>query len=109
MAEAALRQLLEWSPARIAARLATCTDALDAALEARGLGALRIPGHGPHLCAAKLPPDRNAEAGEARARAALEAAGIAATVHAGRVRIAPHLHVAPGEMARVADALATLA
>jgi selenocysteine lyase/cysteine desulfurase len=109
MAEAGLRQVVGWSPARIAARLAACTDALDAALESRGLGGLRTPGHAPHLCGVRLPQGLGGDAGEARVRAALDAADIAATVHAGRVRIAPHLHVAPEEMARVVDALAPLA
>lgn len=101
MAEAALRRLLDWGVDAIAAALGRRTDALDAALRARGLGEAVIAGHAPHLAGIRLP-----EGADEAVSHALEAAGIRATVHAGRVRVAPHLHVGAADMARVVEVVA---
>lgn len=101
MAEAGLRQVLDWGVPVIAAQLQQRTDALDAALRSLGMDAMRTPGHAPHFCGLQLPPERSAAVA-----AALPSAGIIATVHADCVRIAPHLHVDAGQMVRVAEMVA---
>lgn len=88
MAEAALGQVLDWSVPAIATQLQRRTCALDDALEAHGLGALRTANHAPHICGVRLPPQRS----EAVVFALAEA-GIVCTVRNNWVRIAPHLHV----------------
>lgn len=101
MAEAGLRQVLDWGVPAIAAQLGQRTDTLDTALRSLDLDALRTPGHAPHLCGVRVPTER-----EAAVAQALSSAGIVATVHAGCVRIAPHLHIETGQMVRVAEVIA---
>ncbi len=103
MAEAGLRQVLGWGVSQIAAQLKLRTGALDDALHARDLDALRTAGHAPHICGLPLPPGR----ADAVAKA-LETAGIVATLRHDCVRIAPHMHVGIGQMARVADVVASV-
>ncbi|WP_374603173.1 aminotransferase class V-fold PLP-dependent enzyme [Arenimonas sp.] len=100
LAIAGLAQVLAWEPAKIAAALGERTDALHDALDAAGLSAWTSRGHAPHLMALTPPDDLLAAAD-----AALREAGISCTCRHGRLRIAPHLHVATGDMTRVADAL----
>ena len=101
MAEAGLRQLLDWGVADITAYLQRLTAALDQALERHGLGAQRTQDHAPHICGVHLPPERTA----AVARALLEA-GIVSTVRNSCVRIAPHLHVDSNELEHAVDVIA---
>ncbi|MGV8922269.1 MAG: aminotransferase class V-fold PLP-dependent enzyme [Thermomonas sp.] len=101
MAEAALRQVLAWGIADIAAQLQRRTVALDDALERNGLSALRTHHHAPHICGVQLPPQR-AEA----VKRALSEAGIVSTMRNNCVRIAPHLHVDITEMARPIEVIA---
>lgn len=104
MALAAIDQVLAWQPARIAGALKACTDALDASLDQAGLSDWKTPGHAPHLTALQ-PPANRLEA----AFTSLKQARIACTNRYGLLRIAPHLHVAPAEMARVSEALSRIA
>lgn len=104
MAGAALGQLHAWGVPRIAAALGQCTGALDAALDAAGLSAWKTPGHAPHLTALRPPPERLDAVFDALARE-----HIVCTRRHGLLRIAPHLHVAPGDMARVAAVAAAAA
>ncbi len=101
MAEAALRQVLEWGVAEIATHLQRRTAALDDALELHGLDVLRTHHHAPHICGVQLPPLR-VEA----VRRALSDARIVTTVRNNCVRIAPHLHVDIAEMARPIEVIA---
>lgn len=101
MAEAGLRQVLGWGVPQIAAQLKLRTDALDDALHARDLDGLRTAGHAPHICGMLLPPGR----ADAVAQA-LESAGIVVTLRNNCVRVAPHMHVGIGQMARVAQVVA---
>ncbi|GGA87607.1 selenocysteine lyase [Arenimonas soli] len=100
VAIAGLEQVLAWGPAKIAAALGERTAALHTALDAAGLSAWASPGHAPHLMALTPPT-----AVIAAADAALRESNITCTCRHGRLRIAPHLHVASGDMARVADVL----
>jgi selenocysteine lyase/cysteine desulfurase len=101
MAEAGLAQVQAWGIPAITAQLRLRTDALARALEQRGLGALRRPGHAPHICGLRPPAERfDAVA------TALQRAGIIVTVGPECLRVAPHLHVGVDEMARVAETVA---
>ena len=95
MAEVALRQVLEWGVADIAAQLQRRTDALDEAMGVHGLDRLRTHQHAPHFCGVQLPSQRT----DAVARA-LSEAGIVCTIRHGCVRLAPHLHAGVDDMCR---------
>ena len=96
--------VLAWAPARIATALGERTRALHDALDAAGLSAWTTREHAPHLMAL-VPPTGLLAAADA----ALRNANISCTCRHGRLRIAPHLHVATGDIARVADALSRFA
>lgn len=104
MAMAAIDQVLDWQPAEIATALKTRTDALDAYLDQAGLAHWQTPGHAPHLTALRPPAGRIQAVHEA-----LKQARITCTNRYGLLRIAPHLHVAPADMARVVEAAARAA
>ena len=104
MAGAGLEQILAWGVPRIAATLGACTRALDAALDANGLSAWKTPGHAPHLTALRPPAERLDAVFDA-----LRRERIACTRRHGLLRIAPHLHVAPDDMVRVAAVAAAAA
>lgn len=104
MALAAIDQVLDWQPRNIAKALKTCTDALDDGLAQAGLSDWQSPGHAPHLTALRPPADRIDAV-----FAALKQDRIACTHRYGLLRIAPHLHVAPADMARVVEAAARAA
>jgi len=104
MAMAGLEQLLAWGPAAIASALGERTRALHDALDRAGLGAWAARDHAPHLMALK-PPAANLPV----VYETLRDARIACTCRYGVLRLAPHLHVAAGELSRVADALARFA
>lgn len=101
MAEAALRQVLDWGMPLIGAQLQLRTDALHATLDARGLGSLLSGGHAPHLCGLRPPPERLPQVAQA-----LADAGVVVTLRHGVVRIAPHLHVDIDDMSHVAEVVA---
>lgn len=98
MARAGIDQVLDWQPAHIATTLQACTDALDQHLDQAGLSAWKLPAHAPHITALR-PPAERLEA----VHAALQQARIFCTRRYGLLRIAPHLHVAPADMARVVE------
>ena len=104
MAIAGVEQVLAWNPAAIAKALGKRTRALHDALEHVGLGAWATRDHAPHLMALK-PPVGDLPT----VHKALRDARIICTCRDGRLRLAPHLHVASADMARVADALARFA
>ncbi|MAL03500.1 MAG: selenocysteine lyase [Arenimonas sp.] len=104
MAIAGLEQVLAWEPAKIAGALGEHTSALHASLDAAGLGNWTSRDHAPHLMALAPPAGALAAVGEA-----LREANISCTCRHGFVRLAPHLHVAVGEMDRVAQALSRFA
>jgi len=104
MAIAGVEQVLAWNPAAIAKALGERTRALHDALEHVGLGAWATRDHAPHLMALKPPVEDLPTVHKA-----LRDAQIICTCRDGRLRLAPHLHVASADMARVADALARFA
>ncbi|WP_460833423.1 aminotransferase class V-fold PLP-dependent enzyme [Lysobacter humi (ex Lee et al. 2017)] len=97
--EAGLRQVLEWTPAAIATRLAPLTARLVARLDGAGVGAwLQRPGS-PHLIGVAPPPERLTAV-----RERLMQAQVICTERDGVFRLAPHLHVDEADIDRVADA-----
>jgi selenocysteine lyase/cysteine desulfurase len=104
MAAAGLEQVLAWGVPDIAAALGECTRALDDALDANGLSAWETPGHAPHLTAMRPPAERLDAVFDA-----LRRERIVCTRRHGLLRIAPHLHVTPEDMSRVAAVVATAA
>ncbi len=98
MAEAALRQVLDWGVTDIAAHLQLRTRALDDALDRHGLGNHGTDSHAPHILGIRLPPERT----DAVSRALIDA-GIIVTLRNNCVRIAPHLNTEIKEMANVIE------
>jgi selenocysteine lyase/cysteine desulfurase len=97
MAAAGLAQVDAWGVAAIAAALGERTRALDAALDTHGLAQWKTPGHAPHITALRPPAERLDAVFKAFQRER-----IVCTRRYGLLRIAPHLHVAAEDMARVA-------
>ncbi len=104
MAIAGVKQVLAWDPSAIAEALAERTRTLHDALDRVGLAAWSTRDHAPHLMALQPPAGILLAAHQA-----LRDANIICTCRFGRLRIAPHLHVASSDMSRVADALALFA
>jgi selenocysteine lyase/cysteine desulfurase len=102
MLEAALSQLQAWGAQAVLAHLRATTDALDAALDDVGLSSWNTAQHAPHFTGLRPPRNRFAAA-----VAALREANIVCTARHGVLRIAPHLHVDPTDMQRVARKLAS--
>lgn len=108
MAEAALTQVLAWGVSDIASALRTRMGTFAAALRACGLEDWLPSGEFAHFCALQPP----AEYAEALAQA-LRTEAVVLTLHEGRLRIAPHLHVSPSQLetlaVRIAGIFAALA
>ena len=103
MAIAALEQLGEWGVDRVADRLAEVTASLTATTNALGLHPLPTDQRGPHLLGVRLP-----DAVRARVVPGLAAANCYAAVRGEMLRLAPHVHVDDTDLARLADALASV-
>ena len=103
MFEAAQEQLRHWG-ARVPAQLRVRTDALDAALRDAGLASWCTAGHAAHFTGLRPPATEFAAV-----VAALRAANIACTARHGVLRVAPHLHVSPEEIARAVEVMAAAA
>jgi len=101
MFEAAQAQLRRWQPGQVPSHLRRLLDALDAGLDARGMGEWKTPGRAPHFCGVRPPPERF----EAIATA-LKAARIECTARRGALRIAPHLHVSQDDIAHCVEVMA---
>ena len=101
MAVAALEQVLEWDPQRIAATLAQTTAAIADGAAPFGLEASPADQRGPHMLGLAIP-----EGVGDSLRASLDAAECHAAVRGGALRIAPHLHNTPAEVDRLLAALA---
>ncbi|MFZ5609219.1 MAG: aminotransferase class V-fold PLP-dependent enzyme [Pseudomonadota bacterium] len=100
MAIAALRQLLDWGVAEIAARLRTLGEAIAEAAAQKGYAPTPAPVRGPHMLGLRreqgLPHDLAAR---------LAAANIHVSVRGASVRVAPHLHISAGDIERFIAAL----
>lgn len=97
-----LAQLEAWGLARVASALGEVTNALDAALEARGLSAWKTAGHAPHLTGLRVPADRlDAVA------AAFAERGILCSRKPACLRLAPCLAVEAGQMEEVVEIAAS--
>lgn len=104
MATAALRQVRQWQPARIAARLGELGAAFEAELQAQEVGDWMVPGHAPHLYALRPP---------APAMQALlpwlQRAQVICTHRHGALRIAPYLQLTPEAMRGLAREMVAVA
>ncbi|HEY4581709.1 MAG TPA: aminotransferase class V-fold PLP-dependent enzyme [Lysobacter sp.] len=100
IAGAGLAQVLDWTPAAIAARLGMLLARLRAHLDAAALGDWCVSPSSPHLLGIAPPPAR-----VAALRASLDAAGVACIERDGVFRLAPHLHVDEADIDRVAEAI----
>lgn len=101
MAVAALRQVLAWGVARIAAALSGVTGVVAARAAALGLRSLPAGQRGPHVLGLELPGSMRSDV-----VTALSAAHCFAAVRGRSLRVSPHLHVTDADIARLADALA---
>ncbi|WP_133480061.1 aminotransferase class V-fold PLP-dependent enzyme [Cognatilysobacter segetis] len=99
-AEAALAQLLEWTPAAVAQRLGELTARLRAALDAAGIGDWCLSPASPHLLGIAPPPARLDAL-----RASFAASHVVCIERDGVFRLAPHLHLGAADIDRVAQAI----
>jgi selenocysteine lyase/cysteine desulfurase len=102
--EAALTQLLDWTPAAIGMRLAQLTSRLRTRLDVAGLGHWCVMPASPHLLGITAPAARLAAL-----RAALAAAKVICIERDGVFRLAPHVHLDERDIDRVADTIAGVA
>jgi selenocysteine lyase/cysteine desulfurase len=101
MAVAALEQILEWNPERIAVSLSQTTGAIADGAATVGLQAAPRDRRGPHMLGLDIPRG----AGDALKRA-LADAEVHAAVRGNALRIGPHLHTTPEDVERLLAALA---
>jgi selenocysteine lyase/cysteine desulfurase len=101
MAVAALEQVIEWEPARIAATLAQTTAAIADGAAALGLEPVPADQRGPHILGVRLPDELSGDA----LTEGLAAAGCFAAIRGSSLRISPHLHNTPDEVERLLSAL----
>lgn len=97
--EAALAQVLAWTPAAIAQRLGELGTRLLTQLHAAGMADWCIAPASPHLLGLRPPPARLDAV-----RGSLAQAGIVCIERDGVFRLAPHLHVDETDIDRVAAA-----
>ncbi|MGH2849976.1 MAG: aminotransferase class V-fold PLP-dependent enzyme [Solirubrobacteraceae bacterium] len=104
MALAAAEQLLEWTIAGITASMRTVTDRIAERATELGYEIAPRDQRGPHMLGVGLPRDAaNAIAADLGQRR------IIASVRGSSLRIAPHLHITPEDIERLAEALAAAA
>jgi selenocysteine lyase/cysteine desulfurase len=101
MATAALRQLLDWEVARIAATLGQVTGRIQREVEALGLP-LTTSDRDPHMLGIGLPDEARGAVAEALAEA-----GVHAGVRGSSLRVSPHLWTTDQDVQRLVDALTT--
>jgi selenocysteine lyase/cysteine desulfurase len=104
IAEAALTQVLDWTPAAIATRLEARLSRLRARLEAAGMGDWCVDPSSPHLLGLRPPVSRLPAT-----RDVLTGMRIVCIERDGVFRLAPHLHVSDADIDRVAGALVAIA
>lgn len=102
MAIAALEQLHAWQLPRVAAALSSLTATIATQVTELGLAPLPAEQRGPHLLGVRLP-----ESVRSTILPALAAVNCFAAVRGESLRIAPHLHVNDGDVARLIAALGT--
>lgn len=100
IAEAGLRQVLEWTPAAIARRLQALTSRLRSRLADGGLGDWCVADGSPHIVGLTPPADRLDAA-----RDAMLFAQVICTDRGGVLRLAPHLHIVEEQIDAAAEAL----
>jgi selenocysteine lyase/cysteine desulfurase len=100
MAIAALRQLLEWGVAEIAASLTGITSRIEREARERGLGPLPAEQRGPHMLGLSLPADKRAAIGRQLAEA-----NVFVGMRGSAMRVSPHLHTTDTDVDRLFAAL----
>ncbi len=100
MAVAALEQVLEWDPERIAASLAVTTAAIADGAAALGLDAAPADQRGPHMLGLPIP-----DGADEPLRESLTEAQVFAAVRGNALRIGPHLHNTSEDIERLLAAL----
>lgn len=103
VANAALRQLNEWTVEAVAATLGTITDRIERGVRALGVDVEPAGRRGPHMLGLSLSDDVWAAAGDHFKRA-----GVWIGIRPGAVRIAPHLYTTDDDVERLLTALADL-
>ena len=103
MANAALRQLLDWKVANIEAALSGITGEIEDAARELGIAISSDGARGPHMIGLLLPPERCASAPDALGRA-----GVHVALRGRALRISPHLHVTGDDIRRLTGALRAL-
>ena len=102
--DAALAQVLDWTPSAIATRLDMRLSRLRAWLEAAGIGDWCVDPSSPHLLGLRPPPARLAAV-----RAGFDAAHVTCIERDGVFRLAPHVHVSDADIDRVAEVVVAAA
>jgi selenocysteine lyase/cysteine desulfurase len=104
MAEAALRQLVEWTPERIAATTAAMTGRIEEGALRIGLDPIAAGHREAHLIGVRLPGGAPGDLPEACAKA-----GVYVSVRGDSVRISPHVYNTTGDVDRLLEVLETAA
>jgi selenocysteine lyase/cysteine desulfurase len=102
MAEAALRQLVEWTPERIAASTAVMTRRIEEGALRIGLDPIVAGDRESHLIGVRLPGGAPGVLPEALAEA-----GVYVSVRGDAVRIAPHVYNTADDVDRLLEVLET--
>ncbi len=103
VANAALRQLAEWTVDSVAATLGKITGRIESGARTLGVDVEGTAGRGPHMLGLRLPDATRAAAGEH-----FKKAGVSVGVRPGTVRISPHVYTTDEDVDRLLDALADL-
>lgn len=103
VANAALRQLTDWTVGSVAATLGKITGRIETGARALGVDLEDAVGRGPHMLGLKLPEAARAAAGEH-----FKKAGVSVGVRPGAVRVSPHVYTTDEDIDRLLGALAKL-
>lgn len=101
MSIAAIEQVVDWGVENIAGALREMTDQIGARVAALGLTVAAPERRGPHMLGVDLPREA-----ARRVAGSLRERGVVASVRGTSLRIAPHLHVVPRDVDRLAEGLA---
>lgn len=103
MANAALRQLIDWGVDNIEAALSGITARIEDAARELGIAISSDGARGPHMIGLLLPPERCAAAPDA-----LRRAGVHVALRGTALRVSPHLHITGDDIGRLTGALRSL-
>jgi selenocysteine lyase/cysteine desulfurase len=104
MLEVALREKLEWQPARIQAHCQALWAAVTPQLVEMGMGLEPEAERAHHLVGLRLPPDANS----LKVQHALAERKVIVAARGQSIRVSPHLYNTPEDMAALVSALAEI-